>query len=708
MGVYELLSSSISARDLFTSGIFRSFLKDTTNNIVKRYKREKIDIRIVEILPDKTAWTNGKTIYINYNHGQVQTLKGKLLQFKYMRGFNGHELGHVLFSDFIILKKMQDMWNMGNIYPLSDYVNLIADEQKLNYDELKKTIETNVAAKSVLLKLFLKVVNILEDSYVNVQVIKHLPTYKDDLQFVLRYKRKELDTYDEIRKENLSKLEMILKEIHYYSVYNLLFDVDDELSNEVVRLIPILDKIKTETHSELRKVYYQIIFCELWKYLKEYIQSNQQQNADYGYIDENNSESGDQDGSEIVECQDSHLEKQNNSNSCQKSHNLDELETLAENLENEAMSKCPTNLSSSSVFEPTGEKSFENISLNDMTNEVKEKIFNKIKEENKENTQLEKDINFEKLLKTFKEEEEYKKYEQEHQEELNAFKEVIDTQESEYLTTALLRHIDITEIEKETYENEFQKQVMSTARKIADGIKDSLIKRDMNEALSGYYCGKRINFPAVVRQEMKVFERNKNLGKKIESAFMIICDESGSTVGERNFYLRMACMIFLQVAEILKFPVGIIGHKADTFYFNEKTSQEEYADVILNVYADFSEDKKDKYRLVSMKPYGCNRDGYAITFACERLLERSEENKICIILTDGKPNANGYTGVQAKKNCKMLYEKYKAKGIMVVVAAIGDDKQEIKDIYGDAFLNVKSVKEIPNIFRKILKEIYKV
>lgn len=142
---------------------------------------------------------------------------------------------------------------------------------------------------------------------------------------------------------------------------------------------------------------------------------------------------------------------------------------------------------------------------------------------------------------------------------------------------------------------------------------------------------------------------------------------------------------FLQVAEILKFPVGIIGHKAETVYFNDSTSRKEYADVILNVYADFSEDNKDKYRLTSMTPYGCNRDGYAIKFACERLLKRNEENKVCIILTDGKPNAKGYSGIQAKEDCQMLYQKYKAKGIMVVVAAIGNDKQEIKEIYGDSF-----------------------
>lgn len=701
MGVYRLLSSSISSRQLFTSGVFRSFLEDTTNNILKRYKRNKIAIRIVESSPDETACTDGKVTRINYNYYQIQALNGKLLQFKYMRGFNGHELGHVLFDDFTMLRKIQGMWKIGNIYPLSNYVNQISEEQKKNYDELKSTIEDDVIARMVLLELFLEVDNILSDSYVNVQVIKRLPTYKDDLQFVLRHMRKNLNTYDEIKEKGISKLERILMYIHYYSVYNLLFDVDDELVNEVIRLIPILDKIKTETHSELRTVYDQIIFCELWKYFREYIQQNQsEQNED--------SESGDGEGSESGKSQGSRFGSKDDSDSFGENHKLNDLKVLAENLANNAMSKRPTNVNSSSVFESKGDGIFENISLNDVTNEVREKVVNEIKEEKDEETQSEKDKNFEKLLDDFKKKEEYKEKEQKHNEELNAFKERVDSQSHKNLTTALVRQINVTETEIETYENVFQKEVMLTARKIAEGIKDSLIKRDTNEALSGYYFGKRINFPAVVRQEMKLFERNNNLGKKSESAFMLICDESGSTVGERNYYLRMACMIFLQVAEILKFPVGIIGHKAETVYFNDSTSRKEYADVILNVYADFSEDNKDKYRLTSMTPYGCNRDGYAIKFACERLLKRNEENKVCIILTDGKPNAKGYSGIQAKEDCQMLYQKYKAKGIMVVVAAIGNDKQEIKEIYGDSFLDVKSVKEIPKVFNKILKELYKV
>ena len=89
------------------------------------------------------------------------------------------------------------------------------------------------------------------------------------------------------------------------------------------------------------------------------------------------------------------------------------------------------------------------------------------------------------------------------------------------------------------------------------------------------------------------------------------------------------------------------------------------------------------------------------------MLQRKEETKICIVLTDGKPNATNYSGIVAKKDCKMLYEKYKKEGIILVVAAIGDDKDNIKEIYEDAFLDVKSPKDIPKIFSQVLRELYR-
>ena len=690
MGVYTLLSSSVPSRELFLGGIFRSFLKDTTNNILKRYKRDNVDIKIEEKSPYVTACTNGNIIKINYNYYQIQELKEKTLQFKYMRGFNGHELGHVLFDDFTILKKIQDLWRNGIIYPLSKYESKISEEQKMCYDEILSVMKENENIKTALLKLYLELDNILADSFVNYQVIKRLPTYKDDLTYILRYMRKKLNSYDELEQSKLTKAQKIFIYIHDYSVFDLLFDVDDELVNEVVRLAPLLEKIKVETDSEIRTVYYQIIFCELWKYIKDCIQSSQKEQNDSSPENENGSTSsiGNQCSSE------------------NEMEDANELNALAQMIANASMSKRPQNVFSTSVMQKT-DGIFENTSLAEGSDGERQQIIEDIQLRMSDPV-TESDGKFEQLLKAYQKEKEYIEKEVEHSSELNQFNDSLDFKNHKNLLTAISRQITVKDEQKDIYERVFQKQVLITARKISERIKDSLIKRESMESCAGYYCGKRINFPAIVRQELKVFERNKNLGKKTESAFMIICDESGSTNGERNYYLRMASMIFLQVAEILKFPVGIIGHKAETIYSDEVTSEQKYADVVLNVYSDFANDDRDKYRLVSMTPCGCNRDGYAIQFACERLLKREEENKICIILTDGKPNARGYTGFAAKQDCKMLYEKYKSKGVMVIVAAIGDDKREIKEIYEDSFLDVKALEDIPKVFSKILKEVYKI
>ena len=253
-----------------------------------------------------------------------------------------------------------------------------------------------------------------------------------------------------------------------------------------------------------------------------------------------------------------------------------------------------------------------------------------------------------------------------HKKELEEFKEKIEFENHKNLTTAILRQVDVFRDDINEYEENYKKTVDRISNRISDDLKEKLSKRRSN-AMAGFYSGKRINYPAVIRKEMKVFERNNCENSQVSAALMLLCDESGSTFGERNYYIRLSSMIFLSVAEKLKIPVGIIGHKAETLYRNENvrlivnalTESEkgnaEYADVVMNVYADFEQDDKDKYRIISsMKPSGCNRDGYAITYACERLLQRKEETKICIVLTDGKPNATNYSGIVAKKDCKIV------------------------------------------------------
>ena len=47
--------------------------------------------------------------------------------------------------------------------------------------------------------------------------------------------------------------------------------------------------------------------------------------------------------------------------------------------------------------------------------------------------------------------------------------------------------------------------------------------------------------------------------------------------------------------------------------------------------------------------------------------------------------------------------EYKRKGILFIAAAIGDDKENIERIYGESFLDITDLKELPAKLTAIVK-----
>ena len=55
---------------------------------------------------------------------------------------------------------------------------------------------------------------------------------------------------------------------------------------------------------------------------------------------------------------------------------------------------------------------------------------------------------------------------------------------------------------------------------------------------------------------------------------------------------------------------------------------------------------------MSVSTYDCNRDGVALRFVGQKLLNRPEDIKILLMISDGQPYAQGYKGEIAKADCK--------------------------------------------------------
>ena len=100
--------------------------------------------------------------------------------------------------------------------------------------------------------------------------------------------------------------------------------------------------------------------------------------------------------------------------------------------------------------------------------------------------------------------------------------------------------------------------------------------------------------------------------------------------------------------------------------------------VQINDYVSFDcIDKKDCYRLTQTSSYGGNLDTVALSYVAEKLIQRPEENKILIVISDGCPN-------EGAELLSKTVEYYRKKGIKVF-AAIIDDYEYIEKIYGEQF-----------------------
>ena len=99
-----------------------------------------------------------------------------------------------------------------------------------------------------------------------------------------------------------------------------------------------------------------------------------------------------------------------------------------------------------------------------------------------------------------------------------------------------------------------------------------------------------------------------------------------------------------------------------------------------------------------------NRDGAALRFVAEHLVKRPEELKILILISDGQPAGTGYYGTEAEKDLRAIKKEYRQKGVILFTAAIGSDKERIKRIYGDGFLDITDLNKLPKLLPQLITQ----
>lgn len=210
---------------------------------------------------------------------------------------------------------------------------------------------------------------------------------------------------------------------------------------------------------------------------------------------------------------------------------------------------------------------------------------------------------------------------------------------------------------------------------------------------TGLLMGRRLDTHALCRNDGRVFYKNALPNEIPELTVGLLLDESGSMCScDRCTYARASAIILYDFCQSLGIPVMVYGHSTGC------------DNVELYSYAEFDGfDNDDKYRMMDIGARGSNRDGAALRFVADQLSKRPETVKLLILVSDGQPADSGYYGTAAEEDLRGIKHEYQRKGIIFVAAAIGDDKENIERIYGDSFLDITDLNQLPAKLTAVVK-----
>lgn len=161
--------------------------------------------------------------------------------------------------------------------------------------------------------------------------------------------------------------------------------------------------------------------------------------------------------------------------------------------------------------------------------------------------------------------------------------------------------------------------------------------------------------------------------------------------GDRIHRARAAALVVYDFCVQLEIPILILGH----------TSSGSRVDIYSYAEAD-RVDETDRYRLMALSPRRCNRDGMALRLTAEKLMHVPAEERMLLVITDGQPNSLAYTGEVAEEDLRQVIKTYGGRGMKIYAAAIGEDREKIHGVYGERFLDISDLDDMPTLLTKLI------
>lgn len=751
--------SKITDRQFFTSRILATHFADIAAAQTRRYgyrRRVKLDIKWEPKKP-RLACTNNLLIGINAGNPFVTKQKGRPARYEMVSGLFSHELGHVLYTDFLLYQSYYAFLESGKWFPEPPPLRNI-DERNAEAD-LLAYLAADSKNRELVSHMAHSIVNILEDGYIENRMLMDYPGILGSSLEKVRQKQFEtFPTMEEMvdqEEEDGHIWLSISSGILSYMLWGELkyggTPLSDERVQMVFSLLDDLDKALVSRDARVRCRTVNIILIRCWPHIKDLLEHTKEQAENFASEGGSSGSGNPNDllnsilsslpGSSEEGSGDTTPVGTNSATSESKSATSSQRAATAalaatDKSEEQEPESTATTASSGEDSDDHSDDGTESPAANNADSEdnsgqdcgsdvemmpsgpglpqshqtVSDQEGGRIPlQETSEVSAPEGGIterdddyegagytgaaaDIERLLNRIAEDSVTTELERQRTEELTELAQSISYGDiHDGVTKTVHRIASVSEDLKEEYQS-----IAGDLLHISKQLQKSVIQQMQDSRRGGkqtsLLMGRRLDAHALFRTDSRVFYKNSLPNEMPALCVGLLLDESGSmSWNDRATYARATAIILYDFCQALGIPITVYGHS---------TSR----GVDLYSYAEFDAiDRDDRYRMMDISARGSNRDGAALRFVAERLIQRPEDIKLLMLVSDGQPADSGYGGTAAEEDLRGIKHEYQRKGILFVAAAIGSDKENIERIYGDAFLDITDLTKLPVKLAGIIK-----
>lgn len=697
--------TDIRLEDIVKSKAFKDYITSGMLTLFKKHKREpNLKYKVYYKEGDMTtALTNNKEIIVNAANS-LFTKRDELdeplsVSVDHILGVMFHEAGHVLYTNFSVLRKYKEQFRDGKLV-----INSIelSKEEKKSLKEINNLLNDNrsnvvlgvslTKTKAFIYNIFDWLNNAIEDGRIEKTLLNRDADFGGYCNGLIGLRSKQKD---EIVGSNIQDIEKYLNACFEYAKYGTSTTYTGDVFPELEEAKPIID-IMLDCKEAMKFTEYTVeLICIAYPNLIKPLitdqtddqsdddQSNDNSQGDSSSNDENsdtdNSSDG-QSGSENNKSKGNSEDNGSNGDSSNEESNEDE------NEDSNNQDDSTDGDSSDDQGDSNKEDELDDIMNNLPETSVMPEYDNMGVESS--NGDLEESMQ---PTPDFVGEAAREEVEEEINGEIN--KMISDS-------TAPLGCSRVTVIDDLPYaslspnQDAFLNNNRSLFKKVGREIENHL-KSDMRTGSNKRkFSGKKFRAEKLVNRDYRYFENTATKRDIPETAVGILIDQSGSMYDEQIRCATYAAMgMYKTLAELEHFDVAIYGHTST------------YDEVIINRYIDFGFKPKDPVKvLAGIYSDGGNIDEVAVTALGERLKSQMVDKKIMIIISDGLPHSMiGH----AETRLRNLVKEYVKGGFNVFVAALGSDKANINKVYENvSFIDITDPSELPtNMLRAIKRTI---